>query len=305
MWGYVEPNLRAHGDLGQDFTAELRASLQRRYPSPARDSLLLGAARRGFSVWPRPAWKAQPRDDRVGVLLTHRLLRTAGASAAEPPPLRTGGGEAERAEAALRAVRSDVRSDMVARNTTNQGELRRALLELARGSASPPLRLLAGPLERLPLAAQLHLMLHHVEVMVQPFGAGLAWSALAPAGSYVLELQQDGVGTTNFVSCFPLGGEGGEAGPWQPINIYLSLSLSLYIYIYTHTHIHIHIHIRIHIHIHIHIHTYLLTYLHTHTDICIYIYIYNRQPPSNPRSEWGAWALMNGVNFACVTRRPT
>merc|ERR1711971_568389 len=28
-------------------------------------------------------------------------------------------------------------------------------------------------------------------------------------------------------------------------------------------------------------------------------------PSSNPHSEWGAWALQNGVNHACVSRRPT
>ena len=217
IWGHVESNLRAHGDLTIDFVAELRARLQRGFESPPREALLLGVARRGFSVWPRPGLRralAEERGERVGVLLTQRLIRTT---------------------AVVKGAKKGI-----SRNFTNYPELRNRLLALAEGA--PRLRVMAGALERLPLATQLHVVLHHVEVMVQPFGAGLSWSTLMAQGTYVIELQQDGVAQTNFVSCFPVKLGGGE-DPWWP--------------------------------------------------------------PSNPHSEWGAWAARNRVNFACASKRPS
>ncbi|CAK0853243.1 unnamed protein product [Prorocentrum cordatum] len=82
-------------------------------------------------------------------------------------------------------------------------ELEGALAGLTSGARARA-QLVAGPLERLtrPVATQLRLALHFVEVMVQPFGAGLSWSVLLPAGSFVVELQADGVGLANFVGCF-------------------------------------------------------------------------------------------------------
>ena len=89
-----------------------------------------------------------------------------------------------------------------------------------------------------------------VDILVQPFGAGMSWSLFLPAGSYVVELQQDSIDTAVFVSCFRPNitravreGLSGYDSPWEPA--------------------------------------------------------------TNAHSEWGAWAFMNKINFACVSNRPT
>merc|ERR1712176_550105 len=102
---------------------------------------------------------------------------------------------------------------------TNRGALSLALSNLA--DAIPPLQLIEGALERLPLVVQVQLALTAVEVMIQPFGAGMAWSTLLSPGRYVIEIQDDGIGTANFVSCFPSGAgvEGASktlVSPWKP-----------------------------------------------------------------------------------------
>merc|ERR1712039_812849 len=116
------------------------------------------------------------------------------------------------------------------RRLVNREELSGALAGLVEDS--PPLQLLEGPWEFLTMADQVRLALDHIEVMVQPFGAGLAWSTFLPLGSYVIELQDDGIASANFVSCFAprLPGslgiaasnkrdsaqEGAEVNPWWP-----------------------------------------------------------------------------------------
>lgn len=70
---------------------------------------------------------------------------------------------------------------------------------------------------------QVRLALDFVDILVQPFGAGMSWSLFLPAGSYVVELQQDSIDTAHFVSCFrpnitPAVQEGlnGYDSPWEP-----------------------------------------------------------------------------------------
>lgn len=220
IWGYVEPSLRMHGDLGSSFTGRLRVALgtyfgvpigansARAWSSSAVARSLVG---NGFVVRP-----ASPDEEASSLKLERVNL--------------------------LFAYRSPERHKT--RVMTNRAELSSALASLVDGT--PPLRMVEGSLERLPLPDQVRLALNHVDIMVQPFGAGLAWSLLLPTGSYVIELQEDGIASANFVSCFShrwAYNAMEDANPWWP--------------------------------------------------------------PMNARSEWGAWAFMNGVNFACVSWRPT
>merc|ERR1719198_1104804 len=60
----------------------------------------------------------------------------------------------------------------------------------------------------------MRLAVEYPEVMVQVFGAGLVWSTLLHEGSFVVELQEDGVAHSIFVGCHaPRLGSG---GPWRP-----------------------------------------------------------------------------------------
>lgn len=85
----------------------------------------------------------------------------------------------------------------------------------------------------------MRLALDFVDILVQPFGAGMSWSLFLPPGSFVVELQQDSRDTAQFVSCRPHGGPG--------------------------------------------------------------LWTSNR----NTYSEWGAWAFLNKIHFACVSNQPT
>jgi len=212
LWGYVDPSLRMHGDINYEVTAGIRTALRSHFvpdisgDTDWRSSLLKYTSHRGFRI--RPSASASIMHNglrRVSVVIAHRKTEIRG-------PLT--------------------------RNITNRVALSRALSKLT--DSTPGIQLIEGSLEALPLTVQVRLAIDIAEVVIQAFGAGMAWSTMLPAGSYAIELQGDGVGITTFVSCFPprLGDN-----PWQPA--------------------------------------------------------------TNPRTEWGAWAFQNRINFACVTRQPT
>eukprot|EP00927_Polykrikos_kofoidii_P032483 TRINITY_DN27662_c0_g1_i1.p1 TRINITY_DN27662_c0_g1~~TRINITY_DN27662_c0_g1_i1.p1 ORF type:complete len:768 (+),score=72.99 TRINITY_DN27662_c0_g1_i1:220-2304(+) len=224
LWGYVDPSLRTYGDVDRSFTAGISAAfrghvnwLQMRSPSIFLTPLLRRLVRQGWRVRPTPKrLDVEGSRWRAGVIFSERFFRP----------------KVETLQVSLHGMR----------NLTNRHEVSVALSNLV--DQEPPLLLLEGAYSSLRLVDQVLVTLEFVNIMIQPFGAGLSWSTLLPAGSYVVELQDDAVATPHFVSCFPPSTGGGSSrSPWWP--------------------------------------------------------------PTNPRSEWGAWALMNGVNHACVARIPT
>lgn len=87
----------------------------------------------------------------------------------------------------LLAYRETESRGPLTRNITNRGALSSALSGVA--NQSPPLQLMEGPLERLPLQVQVRLALLGVEVMIQPFGAGMSWSTLFHQGDSSLRFR--------------------------------------------------------------------------------------------------------------------
>lgn len=100
------------------------------------------------------------------------------------------------------------------RNATNLDSLKYALKAWP---LSGELAVADLVMQRLPLLMQLQAVLHFTEVLVGVFGASLAWVALMPPGSYVVQLHvPTTAGTPHFGSCWSAGGPGGQAWGANP-----------------------------------------------------------------------------------------
>eukprot|EP00435_Cladocopium_sp_Y103_P024678 s2640_g6.t1 len=212
LWGFPDPSLRLHGDLDWRDAEHFRRTFRYHLMSHGIDK----ADKQSAENLAEHLQHFHPNS--LGLLFAYRTAKVFDPE------------------------------EGLQRRISNQDAVFEALAELVR--RTPPLHLMYLSWEKLSIVDQVRLALDFVDILVQPFGAGMSWSLFLPAGSYVVELQQDSIDTAHFVSCFrpnitPAIQEGlsGYDSPWEPA--------------------------------------------------------------TNAHSEWGAWAFMNKINFACVSNRPT
>eukprot|EP00928_Gymnodinium_smaydae_P045794 TRINITY_DN30483_c2_g1_i2.p1 TRINITY_DN30483_c2_g1~~TRINITY_DN30483_c2_g1_i2.p1 ORF type:complete len:798 (-),score=161.54 TRINITY_DN30483_c2_g1_i2:2-2395(-) len=190
IWGYPDPSLRMRGDLDFAFAGRLRGVLRTHLDHLALASPSSAAAAAARSE-DGSAWRA----------VLHRAMRLRGFRLTPSPPRGSRREEGHsRRLGVLLAYRMTTLKHVLERNFTNVQALTSRLVQHVDGT--PPLQLMVGAMEKLTLATQLRLAMDFVDIMVQPFGAGMTFSLVMRRGSYVIELQEDGVSTSNFVGCF-------------------------------------------------------------------------------------------------------